>query len=67
MHELIIWAAIGPAFRVPWLALASAAQAPLAPLLRHKAFAGTRLGSLFFWAGLAIGSTLVTTLYARGV
>ena len=67
IHEIIIWSSLGSQrYSYPWLAAASLCQFPLAPLLKTPPFKGTRLGNIFFWMGLSIGISLITTLYARG-
>lgn len=64
-HEILVWAAMGEGYKTPWLALASLCQGPLAPLMSFRFVKGTRLGSLLFWAGMVVGLSLITTLYAR--
>jgi hypothetical protein len=66
LHEIILWASLGPRYSYPFLAAATLCQFPLAPLLKTRPFKGTRLGNVFVWTGLSIGIALVTTLYARG-
>jgi hypothetical protein len=63
VHELLLWAALGPGWRFPWLALLSALQLPLMPLLRG--LQSSRAGNLFFWFGLSLGVALNAVLYAR--
>jgi sterol O-acyltransferase len=66
-HEVALAACLGRGWRVPWLAAASLCQLPLAPLMRAPALKGKRLGNVFFWCGLVLGTTAVVILYARDV
>lgn len=65
-HEAVLWAALRlRAGWVPWLALFSLSQFPLASLMRAPAIKGRRLGNLLFWTGICGGVAVLWTLYAR--
>ena len=60
-HEAVLWAALRLRTQwVPWLALFSLSQFPLASLMRAPAIKGRRLGNLLFWTGIVGG---VATLW----
>lgn len=63
LHELILWAAISPAWSVPYLGLLSLLQFPLIPLMKTEPFRGKLLGNLLFWSFLAIGLAMSVVLY----
>jgi sterol O-acyltransferase len=65
LHEVLLWAALGPGWRTPWLAIMSSIQLPLFPLLRKSGLKATRAGNLFFWFGLSAGMAINAALYAR--
>lgn len=66
VHEVVIWAVLGRAV-VPYLALFSLLQLPLARLQRVSFVKGKRLGNLFLWIGLVLGVSTILVLYAREV
>jgi hypothetical protein len=65
LHEAIIWAALSPAWSVPYLGILSLLQFPLIPIMNHKIFKGTLLGNLAFWAFLTTGISMSIVLYGR--
>ena len=67
-HEVALWAALRLPHRfVPWLAVMSLAQFPLAALMKSRTVNGKRLGNLLFWGGLTFGFATLWVLYARMV
>jgi sterol O-acyltransferase len=63
LHEILLWGLFGTG--IPYLALFSLTQLPLMFIMKSKIIQGRRLGNLVFWAGMIMGTTLVTVLYAK--